>query len=96
MLRHLAVLTLTAGVTPLVAACGKKSCMDVTGLTPEEVTQRTQTAAYVDNTMDASKKCSLCAQFVAPASEKECGGCKVLKGPVSADGYCKLFAPKKT
>lgn len=93
-LRRLVVIS-AAAVTPawLIACSNKQSCLDVTGLTPEEVKARNETAKYVEQTMDAAKRCSGCTHFVAGAPDK-CGGCKVIKGPVNAEGYCNLYAPK--
>jgi hypothetical protein len=74
--------------------CGKKelTCTDTTGLTPAEATARTP-LAYVDKSPDAVKTCSNCMQFV-PAAPDQCGSCKVLKGPVSPAGNCKVWAAK--
>jgi len=93
-LRHLAVLSLSAVVPAGLVACSKKtSCTDVTGLSSDEINQRNNVAAYVDITPDASKKCSLCVQYV-PAAPNACGECKVVKGPINPDGTCKLFVAK--
>jgi hypothetical protein len=93
-LRHLAVFSAAAVAPGLLLACSKKpNCQDVTGLKPEEVQQRTQVAKYVDQTMDATKKCNGCVQYIA-AGPDQCGGCKVVKGPIHPEGYCVLFAPK--
>lgn len=93
-LRHLAVLSLSAVVPAGLVACSKKtSCLDVSGLSSEEVNQRNNVAAYVDQAPDASKKCSICVQYV-PAAPNACGTCKVVKGPINPEGTCKLFVPK--
>ena len=42
--------------------------------------------AYQDHP-DGEKECANCAQFVPPA------GCKLVDGPISPQGYCRLFAP---
>ena len=84
-LLHLAVFS-AAGV---LAACSRKpSCTDVTGLSPDDVTQRLNTAAYTEPATDPAKKCSTCAQFQAGSG---CGTCKVVKGPISPEGGCKLW-----
>ena len=94
VLRRLVVLSLSAGAAPLLAACSRKpSCNDVTGLSPEDVRARNDTAAYTEVAPDPAKACSACAQWV-PGGANACGGCKVLKGPINAGGSCKLFAPK--
>lgn len=84
-LRHLFVFS-AAGA---LLACSKKpSCNDITGLKPEEVTTRLNTAAYTETATDPLKKCSGCAQF-QPGSG--CGTCKVVKGPINPEGGCKLW-----
>lgn len=95
-LRRLAVISTAAVIPGWLLACSKKeSCLDVTGLSPEEVRARNETAKYVEQTMDATKRCSICTQYV-PAAPDKCGSCKVVKGPVNADGNCNLFAAKPT
>lgn len=93
-IQRLALFTTSALLPAWALGCSRKeSCLDVTGLTPEEVRARTETAKYVEQTMDATKRCSTCAQYVAAAPSK-CGGCKVLKGPINPDGNCNLFVAK--
>ena len=93
-LRTLVVLAAAPFVPAALLACSsKESCLDVTGLTPDEVRTRNETAKYVEQTMDATKRCSTCTQYI-PAAPNKCGGCKVVKGPVNPDGNCNLYAPK--
>jgi hypothetical protein len=74
-------------------ACGKRlDCTDVAGLTPDEQEAR-RANVYVDKSPDPSKRCDNCGQYVAAAPD-QCGGCKVLKGPVHPQGYCKLWVTK--
>jgi hypothetical protein len=42
--------------------------------------------AYQDHP-DGDKRCGRCLQFQAPAS------CKMVDGPVSARGFCRIFMP---
>lgn len=96
-LRHLAVLSASVAVPGLLAACSRKpSCTDVSGLTPEELVMRNQTAGYVEKAPDPTKKCDVCVQWVPGPSENACGGCKVVKGPINPEGWCKLFVAKPT
>jgi hypothetical protein len=82
------------------AACGKEKarvlvCDDTTGLPPDAVALRTSPAvAYGDVSTEPGKNCVGCQQFLAGPSAATCGTCKVLKGPVSPQGYCKLFVAK--
>jgi High potential iron-sulfur protein len=84
-----------AVVSPgLWLGCSKSTnCTDESGLSPDELKARNETAQYTEQTMDATKHCSLCALFVPPA-QAGCGACKVLKGPINPNGYCKLFVAK--
>jgi hypothetical protein len=80
----------------MVAACGKKTlkCNDTIGLAPDDVKTREQTYAYQDASPDPRKTCSGCQQFQAPPQANSCGTCKLLKGPVNPNGYCKSWAAK--
>jgi hypothetical protein len=83
---------LLAGVAPLVA-CGKKyptSCMSVDGLSDAEKKAR-ETLQYVDMTSYADKTCATCQHWIVEAAEGECGGCKLVKGPIHPRGYCTIF-----
>lgn len=94
-LRHLGVASAVLAFPSLPSGCSRKpSCIDVTGLSPEEVRARNDTAAYTDAAPDPSKKCSVCAQWVPAPSPTACGGCKVVKGPINPEGWCKLFVAK--
>ena len=93
-MQQLALLSLSALLPAAAIGCSKKaSCLDVTGLSPDDVTQRNSTAAYVDQAVDPAKKCALCLHFV-PAAPNACGGCKIVKGPINPEGGCKLFVVK--
>lgn len=84
-----------AAVVPgFLTGCSKKlSCEDVTGLAPADVAVRRDTAAYVEVTPNAAQKCSNCVQY-EPKGENACGGCKVVKGPINPEGWCKLWVIK--
>ncbi len=93
-LRRLVVLSAAAATPAWLVGCSKKpNCTDVTGLSPDDVTMRNTTAAYVDQAPDPAKKCSGCIQYT-PAAPNACGGCKVVKGPINPDGWCKLYVAK--
>ena|SRR5579883_1135501 len=86
-----------AGAGALAAACKDTPkeihCDDTTGIAPTDVETR-KTLAYIDRTPDPNKMCQNCQQFVAPPSATQCGTCKVLKGNVHPNGYCKSWAAK--
>lgn len=95
-LRHLAVFSGAAVAAQLVSACkSKPSCNDVSGLSPEDARARSDTAGYVEQSMDAAKNCSNCVHYV-PAAPNACGSCKVVKGPIGPAGSCKLWTARPT
>jgi hypothetical protein len=78
-------------------ACNKPAlvCTDTAGLSATDVQVRTS-LAYVDSSVEQGKLCSGCQQFLPPDGAGKCGGCKVLKGPINPNGYCKSFVAKTT
>lgn len=52
-------------------------------------------AAYVTHP-NGHKECSGCALFIAAKSnpKKSAGTCKLVKGPIAPNAYCKFFTPK--
>jgi hypothetical protein len=82
------------------AACNKSpsaaalACTDTSGLSPTDATVRTS-LGYVDHSTEPGKMCSSCQQFI-PAAPNACGTCKVVKGPINPQGYCKSFVAKPT
>lgn len=65
-------------------------CDDTTGLAPAEIEAR-KALGYVDASPEPAKLCTNCQQYV-PGTQ--CGTCKVLKGGVHPNGYCKSWAAK--
>jgi len=83
-------------VPSVLLACSKSAdCSDVTSLTPDELRVRNEVAKYEDRSLEAAKRCSACVQYVA-AAPKQCGGCKVVKGPINPEGGCTLFVLKQS
>ncbi len=68
-------------------------CTDESGLTPDDKTARSS-LAYQDRSPDPTKACDKCQQYVDPPAAGQCGSCKVLKGPISSAGTCKVFAAR--
>jgi hypothetical protein len=98
MSRRLVLQTGAAAVSLVVFGCrGKQApaatCTDTNGMAPDDVAPRS-TLAYQDRATDPTRACDKCVQFVEPASAGTCGACKVLKGPISPAGSCKVFAAK--
>lgn len=54
-----------------------------------------KTAAYQTNP-NGSKKCSGCSLFIPAKSNpmKSAGACKLVKGKIQPNGYCKFFSAK--
>jgi hypothetical protein len=76
----------------LTGACKKSppaSC-PAGALGTDDANVRT-TLGYVDKTPEPDKPCVKCQQYVAAASEDQCGTCKVMKGPIHPNGYCRAF-----
>lgn len=69
------------------------SCSGLVDLSVDEVEVRNR-LAYTDRSPDAAKTCEGCQQFVAAPSDGQCGGCKIMKGPIHPEGYCKSFTRK--
>lgn len=95
------VLQRSAGLGALVvlgsaAACHKApaalACTDTTGLAAADIQVRTS-LGYEDVSTQPGKSCSVCLQFI-PGAPNACGTCKVVKGPINPNGYCKSFAAK--
>jgi hypothetical protein len=70
-------------------------CNDTTGLAATDLQIR-QTLAYVDVSLDPTKTCTGCQQFVPNPAGNACGACKVVKGPINPKGNCKSWAAKPT
>jgi hypothetical protein len=49
-----------------------------------------QKAASYQNSPNGNPHCGNCAQFQAPSA------CKSVEGPISAQGWCFLYLPKKS
>jgi hypothetical protein len=83
----------------ILSACGKKtepdSCQDVSALSDAEKTGRTA-LQYTDKSPQADKHCSACNFWQPNSDPAQCGGCKLVKGPIHPKGYCTAFAPKTT
>lgn len=75
----------------LVAAPAK--CDDVSGLKKEEIEQR-KSLKYTDNSPEKGKLCSNCALYVPAKAGSPCGGCNLIKGPISPNGWCTSWVPK--
>jgi hypothetical protein len=41
------------------------------------------------------KRCANCLQFVPPADGQQFGACRIVAGPISANGWCMAFTPRQ-
>ena len=91
VLRGLVALPMV-GAGLLAIGCKKQlSCTDVSGLSEPELKARNETFAYVDKSPNPEQRCSNCT-FFQPAGEGQCGGCKLVKGPIHPEGWCKSWS----
>jgi hypothetical protein len=68
------------------AALGSLSAALASLSVPASAQQLAQSqVGYQDQPHDG-KRCDLCSHFVKP------GGCKLVAGPISAQGWCRLFS----
>lgn len=87
---------LAAAGVAMIQACKRDepaSCIHVMGLAEADITLR-RTLEYVDRSPVPDQTCERCVQWIAAAESGQCGGCKIMKGPVHPQGYCKVFAAK--
>jgi hypothetical protein len=75
--------------TGTAPATGGKDCKSPLDDTSKGLRRTLQYKAKAD---DPAKQCSGCAQF-QPGAYADCGGCKLITGPVRAEGGCLSFAP---
>ena len=84
----------TASVAILAAACKgavkELHCDDTMGLPPLDIATR-KALEYVDRSPDPQKVCTGCVQYIGAPDTASCGGCKMFKGKVHPDGYCKVW-----
>lgn len=90
-------LTVAAGLLVGAAGCGKShdgpQCDNTSGLSLADKQTRTVNK-YVDVSPMKDKDCLNCALYVPAPAGAECGGCTVVKGPISPKGYCIIWAAK--
>ena len=76
----------------LLASCGKKdACSDLSALGPEERRTRV-THAYRPRTLIPARRCDNCHFWQGMKPGADCGGCQLVKGPISPHGYCNAWA----
>lgn len=88
-----------AGLAPIAAlgarqafAQAKPICYDMNTLSLSQRNMR-RSVGFVDPAPDATKRCGVCAFFVA--TQGGCGTCQILSGgPTAQSAFCSSFAPK--
>ncbi len=95
------------GGSTLLSACGGKDngqpgqaidkanspCSDTSGLTDAEIATRTSNEYMIASPYN-DKFCGTCNLYVMPKGDNKCGSCLVVKGPISPQGYCRLWIKK--
>jgi hypothetical protein len=89
--------TMLAG-TLGAAACSKQpaataACTDTSQLSAADQQNRV-TLAYVDRSTVSGRNCANCSLYIEARESDQCGGCQIVKGPISAAGYCAVWAAK--
>jgi hypothetical protein len=97
--RHLLVSSSLAllGVGALAGLAGCKRSEhcppeELAKLSPEDKKLR-ETLQYTERSPDPQKLCNACQQYL-PDTDRDCGGCKLLKGPIHPAGTCTAFMSK--
>ena len=88
-----------AGMAPIAAlgarqafAQAKPICYDMNTLSLSQKNMR-RSVGFVDPAPDATKRCGVCAFFVA--TQGGCGNCQILSGgPTAQSAFCSSFAAK--
>jgi hypothetical protein len=81
-----------------LSSCAKEgtpyaSCTDTRSLSETDMETR-RSLAYVDQSTVANRACANCVIYIEPASPGQCGNCQLVKGQISASGYCNAWAAK--
>ena len=88
------LLLYSASTLALIAGVGCKKSPPATcpasSLTPDDLNVRT-VLGYVDSSPDPTKTCAKCQQY---AAADPCGSCKVVKGAIHPEGYCRVFVAR--
>lgn len=89
--RHLLTSSALLGVGVL-SACKRSETCPPAQLSADDAKLR-DTMHYTDHSPDPAKLCNGCQQYL-PNTDADCGGCKLLKGPIHPAGYCVAFSAK--
>ena len=67
-------------------------CDNVGGLAPADIEAR-KNLQYKERADTPEQACKKCSQYL-PAEGSGCATCRVVRGPIHPDGWCKVFTPK--
>ncbi|MGJ7029653.1 high-potential iron-sulfur protein [Niabella hirudinis] len=68
--------------------------IDSSQMTQEDFDKR-KSLGYVEKSPMEDNRCENCALYLKPEGDKKYGGCQLLRGPISPDGYCPYWAAKQ-
>jgi hypothetical protein len=71
-----------------VGAVGAATILGIATVNAQVAKKAAHTSAGYQETANAGKSCSTCRQFQPPSS------CLTVESPVSANGWCRLYAKK--
>lgn len=89
--RRLLMSSMLLGATTVMACKHAITCPPAQ-LSAEDAKVRA-TLKYSDQSPYPDKVCNGCQQYL-PNKDGECGGCKLIKGPIHPAGYCAAFSAK--
>jgi hypothetical protein len=90
--RRLLLSSACLGATLVTWGCKRSETCPPSPLGPEDKKLR-ETLKYTDHSPDPQKLCNGCQQYL-PNTDADCGGCKLMKGPIHPAGSCTLFSAK--
>ena len=68
-------------------------CSDLSRLWPAEVRTRTDNV-YVQRSTTPLQYCFNCTNFERAGSDRTCGTCRTVKGPINPGGWCKTWTAR--
>lgn len=71
----------------LQAAAGAAAILGAAAVPADAQLKVSKSSVAYQDQPDGGRRCALCAHFVQP------GSCQIVAGPISPQGYCRLFTP---
>jgi hypothetical protein len=85
-------LVATAALTGALAGCKHAVSCPPGQLAAADLDLRNK-LHYTEHSPEPEKFCNACQQYTHEG-DNDCGGCKLIKGPINPAGYCIAFAAK--